>query len=56
MKEMYGDKLSLTSDKYTVSDGVPGQDLSWVDVQLQVRDKQYKLYVDNVLVGRPESR
>ena len=50
MKEMYGDKLSLTSDKYTVSDGVPGQDLSWVNVQLQVRDKQYKLYVDDVLV------
>lgn len=50
MKEMYGDKLSLASDKYTVSDGVPGQDLSWVDVQLQVRDKQYKLYIDDVLV------
>ena len=50
MQEMYGDKLTLTAQSHTVSGGVAGQDLPWLDVRLQVQGNHYSMYAGETLI------
>ena len=50
MQEMYGDKLTLTAQSHTVSGGVAGQDLPWLDVRLQAQGNHYTMYAGETLI------
>lgn len=51
MRDLYGDKLALTSSTYAVPGGQAGQDLPWVTYKLVANGNNYKMYVDDFMVS-----
>ncbi len=50
MRDLYGEKLSLTEAQYSVPNAVSKQDLPWVTYSLSVRDNRYVVSVDGTVV------
>ncbi len=51
MKELYGDRLSITSTPYTVPGATPNADTGWVEYKLKAEGNRYIIYVDGNVVS-----
>jgi len=48
--DLYGEKLSLDKEVYTVPNGKANEDLPWVTYKLVANENNYKMYINDTLV------